>query len=179
MSRIGYKKIEIPAGVKLDIKSDKIEVNGPKGKLDTPMFPGLLVEMEGNFIQLKRDTEEKSVKAKHGLVRALLMNNIIGISTGFTRTLILQGVGFRAQKKGEKLNMTLGYSHEINMDIPKDVKVECPEPTKVVVSGIDKQRVGQIAAVIRSYRPPEPYKGKGIRYDNEKVRRKAGKAGKK
>jgi len=179
MSRIGYKKIEIPAGVKLDVKSDKIEVNGPKGKLDTPMFPGLLIEMEGNFIQLKRNTEEKSVKAKHGLVRALLMNNIIGISTGFTRTLILQGVGFRAQKKGEKLNMTLGYSHEINMDIPKDVKVECPEPTKVVVSGIDKQRVGQIAAVIRSYRPPEPYKGKGIRYDNEKVRRKAGKAGKK
>lgn len=179
MSRIGNKKIDLPQGVALDIVADAVNVKGPKGALSAPLFPGISVEIEGAEATVKRASDEKDIRAKHGLVRSLLQNCVTGTVDGFSKTLILQGVGYRAQVKGKNLVMTLGFSHDINMSIPDDVKVECPEPTKVVVSGIEKQRVGQVAAVIRSYRPPEPYKGKGVRYDGEYIRRKAGKAGKK
>jgi len=179
MSRIGNKTVNLPAGVNVEISAEVVKVTGPKGSLEAPLFPGITVEQNDNELSVKRDSDVKQQRAYHGLVRSLLANCILGTSEGFTKNLELQGVGYRAQKKGSSLVMTLGFSHEINMDIPQDVTVDCPEPTKVTVSGIDKQRVGQIAAVIRSYRPPEPYKGKGVRYSDEVVRRKAGKAGKK
>lgn len=179
MSRIGNKKIEVPQGVTVDIKSDLVEVKGPKGSISAPLFEGIAVEIAGSDVTVKRSSDQKDIRAKHGLVRSLVANCITGASVGFTKTLILQGVGYRAQKKGSDLVLTLGYSHEINMNVPSDVTIDVPEPTKVVVSGIDKQRVGQVAAEIRSYRKPEPYKGKGVRYEGEVIRRKAGKAGKK
>jgi len=179
MSRIGNQIIEVPAGVTIDIQQEIVKVTGQKGTLETPLFEGITVENQDNKLSIKRNADNKDLRAKHGLVRALLKNCVTGTSEGFTRTLILTGVGYRAQKKGNDLVMNLGYSHDINMAIPSDVSIDCPEPTKVVVSGIDKQRVGQVAAVVKSYRPPEPYKGKGIRYEGEVIRRKAGKAGKK
>ncbi len=179
MSRIGNKKVDIPQGVSVDVKTELVEVKGPKGSLNAPLFPGIAVEVAGSALTVSRSADDKDTRAKHGLVRSLLANCVLGTSAGFSKTLVLQGVGYRAQKKGSDLVLTLGFSHEINMNVPKDVEVEVPEPTKVVVSGIDKQRVGQIAAEIRSFRPPEPYKGKGVRYENEVIRRKAGKAGKK
>ena len=179
MSRIGNKKIDLPQGVALEVATDSVSVKGPKGTLSAPLFPGISVEVEGAEAVVKRASDAKETRAYHGLVRSLLQNCVTGSVEGFSKTLVLQGVGYRAQVKGKSLVMTLGFSHDINMDIPEDVTIECPEPTKVVVSGIEKQRVGQVAAVIRSYRPPEPYKGKGVRYDGEHIRRKAGKAGKK
>jgi len=179
MSRIGSQKVNLPAGVNVEISAEVVKVTGPKGTLEAPLFPGITIEQVDTELNVKRDSDIKQTRAYHGLVRSLIANCVTGTSTGFTKTLILQGVGYRAQKKGSSLVMTLGFSHEINMVIPNDVTVECPEPTKVVVTGIDKQRVGQVAAVVRSYRPPEPYKGKGVRYSDEVVKRKAGKAGKK
>ncbi|MDH4200447.1 MAG: 50S ribosomal protein L6 [Spirochaetia bacterium] len=179
MSRIGNKVIEIPAGVKVDIKSDAVDISGPKGVLSIPLFADIQVNVADNVMKVSRTSEDKPVRAKHGLVRSLLKNSVTGITTGFTRNLELQGVGYRAQKKGNTLVMNIGFSHEVILNIPPDVKVECSEPTKINVSGIDKQRVGQMASDIRSQKPPEPYKGKGIRYENEQVKRKAGKAGKK
>ena len=179
MSRIGNQKVTIPSGVDLDIQSEGVVVKGPKGTLTTPLFPGIKVEKQEQGALVSRESDIKEQRAYHGLVRSLLQNCVIGTSEGFSKTLILQGVGYRAQKKGNDLVMSLGFSHEINMPIASDVTIDIPEPTKVVVSGIDKQRVGQVAAVIRSYRKPEPYKGKGVRYDGEIIRRKAGKAGKK
>ena len=179
MSRIGNKEIELPAGVKIEVKNDSVQVTGPKGTLAAPLFNGIKIEEAGTVIKVARRDDSKEQKAKHGLVRALLANCVTGLSKGFSKTLILQGTGYRAVKKGEKIALSLGYSHEINYDQPKDVQIDVPEMTKIVISGIDKQRVGQVAAQIRSYRKPEPYKGKGIRYENEKIIRKAGKAGKK
>ncbi|MES0490739.1 MAG: 50S ribosomal protein L6 [Leptospirales bacterium] len=179
MSRIGNKKVKLPAGVNVEVSAEVVKITGPKGTLEAPLFPGITIEVADGSVSVKRDTDVKQQRAYHGLVRSLIANCITGTSEGFSKNLQLQGVGYRAQKKGNSLVMTLGFSHEINMAIPQDVNVECPEPTKVIVSGIDKQRVGQVSAVIRSYRPPEPYKGKGIRYSDEIVRRKAGKAGKK
>lgn len=179
MSRIGNQTIEIPAGVKVDVGTDFISVNGPKGTLKTTLYKGIQVTIENNILKVSRTSEEKVVKSCHGLTRSLLKNSVIGITTGFKKNLELQGVGYRAQKKGNTLVMNLGFSHDIVLDIPSDVDVQCTEPTKILVSGIDKQRVGQMASDIRSQKPPEPYKGKGIRYSGEKVRRKAGKAGKK
>ena len=179
MSRIGNQKVVVPSGVELDIQAEGVVVKGPKGTLTTPLFPGIKVEKQEKAAVVSRESDIKEQRAYHGLVRSLLQNCVIGTSEGFSKTLILQGVGYRAQKKGTDLVMSLGYSHEINMPIASDVSIEIPEPTKVIVSGIDKQRVGQVAAVIRSYRKPEPYKGKGVRYDGEIIRRKAGKAGKK
>jgi len=179
MSRIGNKNIPLPAGVQIEVGESVITVKGPKGTLTAEKFGGLNIEQLEGALQVSRTSEDKEVRSKHGLLRSLLNNNVIGVTNGFQKTLILQGVGYRAQKKGEALVMNLGFSHEVKIDIPSDVKVDCPEPTKVIVSGIDKQRVGQIASDIRSKRPPEPYKGKGIRYEDEQVKRKAGKAGKK
>jgi len=179
MSRIGNQIIEIPAGVKVEVKPDQVSVNGPKGTLNTALHAGILVNVENNTIKVSRSSEEKTVKSSHGLIRSLLKNAVVGITAGFKKNLELHGVGYRAQKKGNTLVMNLGFSHDIVLDIPADVDVQCTEPTKILVSGIDKQRVGQMASDIRSQKPPEPYKGKGIRYAGEKVKRKAGKAGKK
>lgn len=179
MSRIGNKTIQVENGVQVDIKPDFVTLTGPKGALQTPLYTGIEVKVDNNVMKVSRTSEEKATRAKHGLTRALLNNAMVGITAGFTKELELQGVGYRAQKKGNTLVMNLGFSHEVVMEIPGDVKVECPEPTKITINGIDKQRVGQMASDIRSKKPPEPYKGKGIRYSDEQVKRKAGKAGKK
>lgn len=179
MSRIGNQIIEIPAGVKVDVQADQVSINGPKGTLKTPLYAGIQVSVENNILKVSRTSEDKMVKSNHGLIRSLLKNSMLGITSGFKKNLELHGVGYRAQKKGNTLVMNLGFSHDIIIDVPSDVDVQCTEPTKILVSGIDKQRVGQMASDIRSQKPPEPYKGKGIRYAGEKIRRKAGKAGKK
>jgi len=179
MSRIGNQVIEIPAGVKVDIKPELVSIVGPKGTMNTSLYRDVQVSVENNNIKVHRVSEDKTVKSNHGLIRSLLKNAVIGTTVGFKKNLELIGVGFRAQKKGNTIVMNLGFSHDVVLNIPSDVDVQCPEPTKIVVSGIDKQRVGQMASDIRSQKPPEPYKGKGIRYAGEKIRRKAGKAGKK
>ena len=179
MSRIGNRPITIPAGVDLAIQKDFVGVKGPKGEQQVPLFDGIRVSVKENQAIVERSSDLKSIKAKHGLVQALLTNSIIGSHEGFSKTLLLQGVGYRANKKGSQVVLSLGFSHDIPFDEPEDVKIEVQEQTRLIVSGIDKQRVGQIAAQIRSFRPPEPYKGKGIRYEGEIVRKKAGKAGKK
>jgi len=179
MSRIGNKIIDIPQGVNITVNSDEISVKGPKGTLTTPLFNGITVDKQEKTIQVKRTDDGKDQKSKHGLVRSLLANSIDGAVNGYSKTLILEGVGYKANKKGNVLVLNLGLSHDVNFALPDDVKVEVPEVTKVVISGIDKQRVGQIAADIKKFRKPEPYKGKGIRYEGEVIRRKAGKAGKK
>ncbi len=179
MSRIGNQPIMIPDGVSVILEDSVVRVKGPKGELVTQTFNGILVSIKNQQIVVKRESDLKSIKAKHGLVRALLANCILGSSQGFTKTLILQGVGYRAVKKESQLVFSLGFSHDVLFDEPKDVKIDVKDATKLLISGIDKQRVGQVAAQIRSFRLPEPYKGKGIRYEDEHVRRKAGKAGKK
>ncbi|HNL52844.1 MAG TPA: 50S ribosomal protein L6 [Turneriella sp.] len=179
MSRIGNKPIEIPAGVTITAAGDSVTVKGPKGSLQAPLFPGLTVEVTGSTAKVSRVNDEKDLRAKHGLVRSLVNNCVVGTSTGYSQVLILQGVGYRAQKKGKDVVFSLGFSHEVVLKEPADVTVDVLENTKLKVSGIDKQRVGQIAAQIRGFKEPEPYKGKGIRYENEQVRRKAGKAGSK
>ncbi|MFZ5629697.1 MAG: 50S ribosomal protein L6 [Spirochaetota bacterium] len=179
MSRIGNKPIEIPAGVTITASSDNVTVKGPKGSLQAPLFPGLSVEISGNTAKVSRANDEKDLRAKHGLVRSLVNNCVVGTSAGYSQILLLQGVGYRAQKRGKDVVFSLGFSHEVVLKEPADVSVEVLENTKLKISGIDKQRVGQVAAQIRGFKEPEPYKGKGIRYENEQVRRKAGKAGSK
>lgn len=179
MSRIGNKPIDLPAGVTITAGTTEITVKGPKGSLQAPMFPGLKIDIQGNTAQVKRDNDEKDLRAKHGLLRSLLQNCVTGTTTGFSKVLLLQGVGYRATKKGKDVVFNLGFSHDVVFKEPADVVVDVLENTKLKVSGVDKQRVGQIAAQIRGYKQPEPYKGKGIRYENEHVRRKAGKAGSK
>lgn len=177
MSRIGNKIIDVPVGVTITAAADSVTVKGPKGSLTAPMFPGLTLEVTGNTAKLSRANDEKELRAKHGLVRSLIQNSVVGATTGYSKVLLLQGVGYRAQKKGKDVVFSLGFSHDVIFKEPADVTVEVLENTKLKVSGIDKQRVGQVAAQIRGFKEPEPYKGKGIRYENEHVRRKAGKAG--
>lgn len=179
MSRIGNKPIDLPAGVTITETADLLTVKGPKGSLQTPIFPGLKVDISGNTARVTRANDEKDLRAKHGLARSLLQNCVTGTTTGYSQILILQGVGYRAQKKGKDVVFSLGFSHDVVFNEPADVMVEVLENTKLKVSGVDKQRVGQVAAQIRGFKEPEPYKGKGIRYENEHVRRKAGKAGSK
>jgi large subunit ribosomal protein L6 len=175
MSRIGKKPIDIPANVKIDIKDTHISVTGPKGKLKMDITGDIKVNVEGTELTFTRDNEQKKNKALHGLYRSLLMNMIIGVTDGYSKKLELIGVGYKAELKGNLLVMALGYSHPIIFSAPADIKIEVPIPTNILISGIDKQLVGSIASKIRSFREPEPYKGKGIKYDTEKVRRKAGK----
>lgn len=175
MSRIGKKPIEIPANVKIDIKGTHISVTGPKGTLNMDFTGDINVKVEGTELTFTRDNDIKKNKALHGLYRALLMNIIIGVTDGYSKKLELVGVGYKAELKGNLLVLALGYSHPIIFAAPADVKIEVPIPTNILISGIDKQLVGAIASKIRSFREPEPYKGKGIKYDTEKVRRKAGK----
>ncbi|MBL8035514.1 MAG: 50S ribosomal protein L6 [Leptospiraceae bacterium] len=179
MSRIGNKPIELPAGVTITATADQVTIKGPKGTLQTPMFAGLKIDVAGNTAKVSRENDGKELRAKHGLLRSLVQNCVVGTTSGYSKVLVLQGVGYRAQKKGKDVVFSLGFSHDVVLKEPSDVVVDVLENTKLKVSGIDKQRVGQVAAQIRGFKEPEPYKGKGIRYENEHVRRKAGKAGSK
>lgn len=175
MSRIGRKPVEIKKGVTVEILDGLIKVKGPKGELTQTYNPKISIKVENNQVVLTRSSDEKQVKALHGLYRVLIQNMIDGVTEGYTKKLEIVGVGYKAEWKGRGLQLALGYSHPIFFIPPKEVKIEVPTPTNIVVSGIDKQLVGQIAAKIRSLRPPEPYKGKGIRYEGEQIIRKAGK----
>lgn len=176
MSRIGNKTITIPAGVEINVAAgNEVTVKGPKGTL-TRQFSNLItINVEGNEVKCVRANEEKHTKQLHGTTRALIANMIVGVSEGYTKTLEIEGIGYRAALSGNKLTLNLGYSHEINYVAEEGIKLEVPNPTTIVVSGIDKQRVGEVSSVIRSYRKPEPYKGKGIHYKGEHIRRKEGK----
>ncbi len=168
--------MEIPAKVKVNVdNSGKVAVEGPKGKLDWTLPKGIKASVAGNHVSFVRDAETRSLKALHGLSRALINNMVVGVSTGFTRNLEIEGVGFKANVQGSNLNLSLGFSHPILFQIPKDIKITVSENTKIAIEGIDKKVVGQVAADIRAYYPPEPYKGKGVRYAGEQVRRKEGK----
>jgi large subunit ribosomal protein L6 len=176
MSRIGNKPIGIPAGVSLEVtESGTVNVNGPKGQLSWNLPQSVSVRTEGKQIVVSRASEDREARSKHGLSRALLANMVTGVSEGFAKTLEIHGVGFKAAVKGDVLDLSLGFSHPVLFPIPAGVKVTVTENTKVKVEGVDRQLVGQVAANIRGYYPPEPYKGKGVRYTGEKIERKEGK----
>ena len=175
MSRIGKTPIPVPDKVKVSITGQAVEVEGPKGKLNWDLPKQIAATQKDNEIVVERSSDVKEVKALHGLARSLVNNMVIGVANGFAKTLLLQGVGYRAAAKGSVLNLTLGFSHPVDYQLPEGITAECPNQTTVVVSGVDKQRVGQAAAEIRAFRPPEPYKGKGVRYADEHVRRKEAK----
>ena len=177
MSRIGKIPVKVPKGVKVSFAGEVMTVEGPKGKLTQKYHPVISFEDKGEEIVVSRANEEKQTKAFHGLYRNLLNNMVTGVSAGFTKTLVITGVGYRAEVQGKLLSMSLGYSSDIFVGIPEGLAVTSDAGGKVSVSGIDKQRVGEFAAQIRKLRLPEPYKGKGIRYENEKIRRKVGKSG--
>ncbi|MDF2376889.1 MAG: 50S ribosomal protein L6 [Verrucomicrobiales bacterium] len=177
MSRIGKKEITLPEKVEIKLGDDSgISVEGPKGKLEWTIPAGIAVEQEDGTLRVTRLTEERTVRALHGTTRSLLANMIEGVSNGYVRELEIQGVGFRAAVKGNELDLSLGFSHPVLHPIPDELTVTVEENTKIKVEGIDKQLVGQFAADVRSYYPPEPYKGKGVRYKDEYVRRKQGKS---
>ena len=178
MSRIGNKHIVIPQGVEVKIEGNLITVKGAKGTLDFAFNPEMIVEVENNEIAVKRPTESKQHRALHGTTRAVINNMVVGVSEGFTKVLEINGVGYRAQLQGDTLVVNAGYSHNVPMKLPEGIKVVCPTPTEIQISGCDKQVVGEFAAEIRAIRKPEPYKGKGIRYRGEYVRRKEGKKAK-
>jgi large subunit ribosomal protein L6 len=176
MSRIGKTPITLPSSVKVTVNSTgQITVEGTKGKLNWELPQGITASIEGPTLTVSRASEERSLRALHGLSRALINNMVTGVTAGFRRDLEIQGVGFRAAVKGDKLDLSIGYSHPILFSIPKEIQIAVTENTKISVEGIDKHLVGQVAADIRAYYPPEPYKGKGIRYSDEQVRRKEGK----
>ena len=178
MSRIGRAPITIPAGVDLKIAEDNyVTVKGPKGTLERQLAPQMILEVEGNVLHVKRPNDEKQNRAMHGLTRTLLNDMVVGVTEGFSKTLEIQGVGYRAVKEGKNLVMNLGYSHQVIVPETEDIQIEVPDANHVVIKGIDKQKVGQFAADTRKKRPPEPYKGKGIRYQGEVVRIKEGKTG--
>jgi large subunit ribosomal protein L6 len=178
MSRIGKMPITVPSGVDVDIDGARVVVKGSKGQLSRSFHERISFAMEDGTVNVMRDDDTRESKALHGLSRALLANMVEGVSEGFTKTLEIQGVGYRATLKGSDIELLVGFSHPVEVSAPDGITFEVPEPTKIVVSGIDKELVGQVSADIRKVRPPEPYKGKGIRYAGEYVRRKAGKAGK-
>jgi large subunit ribosomal protein L6 len=176
VSRIGRKIVKLPEKVKLNVSdSGAVLVEGPKGKLEWTLPKQIKVRVEGGDVKLERTDDARNVRALHGLSRSLLNNMVTGVSQGFQKSLEIHGVGFRAQVQGKSLNLNLGYSHPIVFEIPDGIKITVQENTKLLVEGIDKQRVGQVAADIRAYYPPEPYKGKGIRYVGEQILRKEGK----
>ena len=175
MSRIGRQPIAVPDKVDVTLKGQHIRVKGPKGELELDVHPQMSVALEDGELKVTRPTDQPKDRALHGLTRALLANMVEGVTDGFVRTLEIQGVGYRAELKGKSLQLALGFSHPVVFDPPEGVELEVPNQTTIVVRGPDKQAVGQAAAVIRGFRPPEPYKGKGIRYQGEQVRRKGGK----
>lgn len=177
MSRIGKLPIVLPAGVTAEINGQTIAVKGPKGELKREFSSKIAVEEENGTITCKRGSDDPKERALHGLTRALINNMVVGVSTGFEKKLNLVGVGYRAAMSGSKLSLTVGKSHPVEMDPGPDLKVEVPQPNTIIISGIDKEKVGAFAANVREVRPPEPYKGKGIKYADEVIRRKAGKAG--
>lgn len=178
MSRIGRKPINIPAGVTASVDNGVITVKGPKGTLDFKFNHAMTVEIKGDVIEVTRPNDAKENRSLHGLTRTLIHNMVIGVTEGYSKTLEVNGVGYRVQKQGNKCVMNLGYSHQVIVEDTEDIKIEVPDPNKIIISGIDKQKVGQFAAEVREKRPPEPYKGKGIKYADEVIRRKEGKAGK-
>jgi len=176
MSRIGKKPIAIPKEVKIEIKDGRVSVEGPKGKLARTLSPRIKAEIKDNQLIVTRVTDIKTDKALHGLSRALIVNMIKGVTEGYVKELEIIGVGFKAQIQGANLSMNLGFSHPVVFPIPEGIKAETPKQTQIVIRGIDKELVGEVACEIRSVRPPEPYKGKGIRYAGEYVKKKVGKA---
>ena len=176
MSRIGYAPVEIPQGVEIKVDGTTIAVKGPKGTLERDLHPAMTVSIDDGTLTVARPNDERENRSLHGLTRALIANMVTGVTDGFTKILEIQGVGYRAQAKGTSIEFQLGFSHPIVVDAPAGIDFTVESPTRIIVAGSDKQLVGQIAANIRSLRPPEPYKGKGIRYEGEYVRRKAGKA---
>lgn len=177
MSRIGRKPIDIPAGVEVKINNNSISVKGSKDTLTMEAHSDMKIKIENNQIVVERPSDEKNHKALHGLTRSLISNMVEGVSTGFKKSLDIQGIGFKAQKQGNKIVLNLGYSHTIEMEEPEGINIEIPAPNKIVVTGADKQLVGETAAKIRSFRIPDVYKGKGIKYDFEVLRLKEGKTG--
>ena len=175
MSRIGNKTITIPNGVEVNVNGNEVTVKGPKGTLTRQFNSLITIKVEEGNVNCIRANEEKHTKQLHGTTRALINNMIVGVSEGFKKELEIQGIGYKAALQGKSLVLTLGYSHDINYAIEEGITVEVPNPTTIIVTGIDKQRVGEVASVIRSYRKPEPYKGKGIRYKGEFVPHKEGK----
>jgi large subunit ribosomal protein L6 len=175
MSRIGRKPITVPAGVTVAIEPESVRVNGPKGELVERIHRDITVEQNDDVLTVSRPTDRGEHRAMHGLYRSLVANMVIGVTDGYAKTLEIQGVGYRAALKGRDLELALGYSHPVSIKAPDGIEFEVPQPTRVIVKGIDKQLVGEIAANIRKQRPPEPYKGKGIRYEGEYVARKVGK----
>jgi len=177
MSRIGKKPIEVPDKVEVTIADKLVRVKGPKGELQREILPRVKVEKDGNVIRVLRENDSKQARAFHGLMRQLIANMVIGVAEGFKKILVIEGLGYRAELKGKKLVLSLGFSHPIEYEPPTGININVEGNDKIIVEGIDKELVGQVAAIIRKFRPPEPYKGKGIRYIDEQVRRKAGKAG--
>ena len=177
MSRIGKKPVTLPAGVEIKVDGNVITVKGPKGELSQEIGEQIKAVVDGSELKFERPSDTKEDKAQHGLARALVNNMVTGVTTGFSKKLKILGVGYRAEKQGSNLNLTLGYSHPIVMPDPEGIETEVPDPNTIIVKGIDKALVGNYAAVIRAWRKPEPYKGKGIRYEDEHVRSKEGKAG--
>ncbi len=177
MSRIGRKPIAIPAGVEVKVENGLVTVKGPKGTLSQQISPIISVEVSGNEVLVTRPNDEKESRSLHGLSRTLINNMVVGVTEGFKKVLEVNGVGYRVQKQGKDLVMNLGYSHQVIVSEIEGITIEAPGPNQIIISGPDKQLVGQFAAEVREKRPPEPYKGKGIKYADEHIRRKEGKAG--
>ena len=177
MSRIGKLPVTIPAGVTVTLQGNTVQVKGPKGELSRTINPELTVQVEGSTLTVSRPSDEPMHKSLHGLSRTLIANMVEGVSKGYSKQLEITGVGFKAEAKPFGLQLALGFSHQIQYKAPAGIKLTAPQPTQVVIEGVDKEKVGQVAAEIRLLRPPEPYKGKGIKYAGEIIRRKAGKAG--
>jgi large subunit ribosomal protein L6 len=177
MSRVGRKVIAVPAGVKVSVSESSLDVQGPKGRLTTPVPPGIKFALQGQELSCQRASDARQLRAFHGLARALAQNAIKGVTEGFTKDLDIVGVGYRAQVEGNKVVFALGYSHPVEYKVPEGIKIAVEKQTRVQVQGIDRQKVGQVAAEIRSLRKPDPYKQKGIRYVGEVLKKKAGKAG--
>ena len=177
MSRIGRAPITVPAGVEVKVDGQHVFVKGPKGALEMNAAPTMKVEVEAGVVHVTRPNDENMNRSLHGLTRTLINNMVIGVSEGFSKTLEVNGVGYRAAKEGKNLVLHVGYSHQIIMPETEDIQIEVPNPNQIIIKGIDKQKVGQFAAEVRGKRPPEPYKGKGIKYDYEVIRRKEGKTG--
>ncbi len=178
MSRIGNKPITVPEGIEVKVEGHKITVKGPKGTLEREVHKNITLEMKDNVINVIRKDDEPENKSLHGLTRTLINNMIIGVKEGYKKELQINGVGYRVQKQGNNLNLTLGYSHPVLFEAPQGITFDVPNPNTIIVNGIDKELVGQTAAVIRTKRPPEVYRGKGIKYADEVIRRKVGKTGK-
>jgi len=177
MSRIGFKTINIPAGVEVKVDGNIVSVKGPKGQLQEKISDLLEVEIKDGVLEVKRHSDNAEDRSQHGLARTLINNMVVGVTEGFQKKLQLVGVGYKTEKKGKTLVMNLGYSHPIELPDPEGIETECPDANTIIVKGINKAQVGNYSAIIRAWRKPEPYKGKGIRYENEHVRRKEGKTG--